>query len=241
MKILLTGGGGFLGEAMVKVLSESHSLTVLDPIVGEPMPGVTWLRASVTDYKDLEKNLAGHDALVIAHMAPRNPDAYQNPELSFQINVTGTANLLHAAKQLGIKNIVLISSASAVDGHATSEALAPSTLPKAKDDLYSLTKALQETLAEHWARVGGLNITQLRIGYVVDGQKKMDKYGKSVSGGGGQTDRFDIARAVSFSLEKPSRGLRTYFVVCGQQPHTRYVNNPIREELGWQPQYPFGV
>jgi nucleoside-diphosphate-sugar epimerase len=173
-------------------------------------------------------------------MAPRSPNAYDNPELSFQINVTGTANLLHAAQKLGITNIVLISSESAVSGYPAGSVLTPAHFPRAKDDLYCLTKSLQEILAEHWTRVGGLSITQLRIGYVVDGEKKVDKYGKQVSGGG-QTDRFDIARAVLSSIENPAVGLRTYFVVCGHQSEKRYTENNIRKDLHWLPRFPNGV
>lgn len=241
MKLLVTGGGGFLGEALTSVLTEQHDLVVLDPRPGPEHPRVTYRVGSVAEYGTALAALAGCEGLVIAHMAPRSPDAYVNPEVSFQINVTGTANLFHAARVAGLSHVVLISSESAVSGYGPGVAPGPDSPPKANDDLYAFTKSLQETVAEHFARVSGMGVTVLRIGYVVDGKSGRDKYGKAVKGGGGQTDRFDIARAAAGAVNHPTRSYRTYFVTTGSDHEKKIARSPIVRDLGWKPVYLNGV
>jgi len=59
----------------------------------------------VTNYPQVEAAMRGVDALIVSHMAPRGEKNvnYQTPNFLFDINVTGTVNLFHAAKLCGVK------------------------------------------------------------------------------------------------------------------------------------------
>ena len=73
----------------------------------------------VGDVADLEAcrtATRGVDALVIAHMATRQTGSYDTPAAAFDVNVKGTANVLFAAVENGVKRAILISSCGVVNG-----------------------------------------------------------------------------------------------------------------------------
>ena len=148
MKILITGAGGYLGRYMLPSFERAgHELRLMDvqPIEG-PHESVV---GSVEDLDTVRAAVAGCDALVLAHMAPRKPDSYTAPPVSFAINVTGTANCFHAAVEAGIAKAVLISSVGAVGGH---QPPMRRDAPLRPENLYGLTKALQEQVGEYYHR-----------------------------------------------------------------------------------------
>ncbi len=110
MKIAVTGGTGFVGRHVVRLLAdEGHHVVVIargvDPNPALSVPRVTWVRGSVTDRNLLESTLAGCDA--VAHLAGIN---LQRPGQSFAaVHVTGTANVVAAAEGNGVPKVVLLS------------------------------------------------------------------------------------------------------------------------------------
>lgn len=149
MKILVTGGGGFLGTYIVKELLKNptylvtnfsrHSYEHLENM------GVPTIRGDLTRVEDLERALSkGFDA--VFHVASKV--GMWGTKADFEaINVTGTENLLRLAKQYGVKRVVYTSSPSVVFGRGGHQG-ADETMPYPTTHLseYARTKALGEQL-----------------------------------------------------------------------------------------------
>lgn len=212
MRILITGAGGFLGQGLVHVLAEAgHSLRLLDVRPFKSPHEV--VIGSVTDLACARLAMKDMDGLLIAHMAPRSPDAYVEPPVCFDINVKGTANLFFAAREAGVRRVVLISSMGAVSGYPKEEFHPHDLAPRADNGLYAVTKVHQEIIAEQYSREHGMAVAALRMGHVIDIRQKTDKYGKHVEARNVRhADRFDIGEAALRCMELPGLRYETFYV-----------------------------
>lgn len=110
MRIAVTGGTGFVGRHVVRLLAdEGHSVVVIargiDPNPAPAAHNVTWVHGSVADRKLLDSTLAGCDA--VAHLAGIN---MERPGQSFEaVHVQGTENVVRAAAANGVRKVVLLS------------------------------------------------------------------------------------------------------------------------------------
>ncbi|MFA6293950.1 MAG: SDR family oxidoreductase, partial [Victivallales bacterium] len=161
---------------------------------------------------------------------------YENPFGPYNANVTGTANLLYAAHKHGIKRVCLISSEAAVAGRPDGVPHTPKTRPSAKD-VYSATKACQEITAEAFHRQFGLEIAILRIGYVVDLNENLDKYGSKVSDCNVPIiDPRDCGDAVRCALELPVLSCQVFYVYSLFTPENGPEGFATYTALNWKPQ-----
>ncbi|NND03335.1 MAG: NAD(P)H-binding protein [Acidimicrobiia bacterium] len=110
MKIAVTGGTGFVGRHVVRLLAdEGHTVVVIargvDPNPAPSVRHVTWVHGSVTNRKLLESTLAGCDA--VAHLAGIN---LERPGQKFEdVHVRGTQNVVDAARANQVSKVVLLS------------------------------------------------------------------------------------------------------------------------------------
>jgi nucleoside-diphosphate-sugar epimerase len=149
MKILVTGGGGFLGTWIVKELLKNptylvtnfsrHNYDHLEDI------GVPTIRGDITQLADVEHALSlGFDA--VFHVASL-VGMWGKKEIFDKINIQGTQNILGMAKKYGVKKFVYTSSPSCVFGRGGHQG-ADETLPYPENHLahYPRTKAVAEKL-----------------------------------------------------------------------------------------------
>jgi nucleoside-diphosphate-sugar epimerase len=147
MKILVTGGGGFLGKALVRALVargeavrsfSRGSYPELDTL------GVECVQGDLQDYAAVRQAVVGCEA--VFHVAAKAGvwGAYQE---YYAANVTGTENILRACQELGIRYLVYTSSPSVVFDGADQDGVDESA-PYPKDFLahYPKTKAIAERL-----------------------------------------------------------------------------------------------
>jgi UDP-glucose 4-epimerase len=118
LKALVTGGCGFIGSNIVKLLrSEGHEVAVLDNLMSgyrtnlDPFPEVQLVEGDVRDAALV--NRLAQDVEVIFHLAASvgNTRSIENPIDDSEINVIGTLRVLEAARHGGVRKVVFSSSA----------------------------------------------------------------------------------------------------------------------------------
>jgi UDP-glucose 4-epimerase len=118
MKALVTGGAGFIGSNIVKLLlGEGHQVAVLDNLMSgyrtnlDPFPEVEFVEGDVRDAATVNRLAKGVE--VIFHLAASvgNTRSIDNPIDDSEINVLGTLRVLEAARHGGVRKVVFSSSA----------------------------------------------------------------------------------------------------------------------------------
>ena len=162
--IAVTGANGLLGREVIKVLSGEAGVVSLDISPGPP--GVRSRYTDVTSYESLRHGLAGHDAVVHLAALLYTPEQDQ----LFAVNVQGTWNVLQAARDLGIRKVVLLSSECATGALriTVGPRSAPDYLPIDEAhplrpmDAYGVSKQVMETIGQAFSRQGDMQIVVLR-------------------------------------------------------------------------------
>lgn len=166
MKILVSGGAGFIGSHLSRGLLEArHEVSVLDDLSTGCEANLNGrdIKFAVGDVRSsnaLEHALDGVDA--VYHLAAyiSAPESVREPELCYDINIMGSLNLLIAAHKAGVKRVVLASSA-AVYGD-TEEPVSESRIPQPQSP-YAASKLSMEETAKVFAREYGLETVCLRF------------------------------------------------------------------------------
>lgn len=120
MKVLITGGGGFIGAWLARRLAaDGHRLRVFEPversaqfdrIVGAAAAAAEWCIGDIADAQAVGAAAEGCDG--IAHLAGvLTPACKADPVRGAMINLVGTLNVFNAAQALGIRRVVFTSSA----------------------------------------------------------------------------------------------------------------------------------
>ncbi|OQX88355.1 dTDP-glucose 4,6-dehydratase [candidate division KSB1 bacterium 4484_87] len=142
-KILVTGGAGFIGSHIVENFHETDEVIVLDNLRSgfkkniEPF-NVKFVHGSVTDALLVKKITKGVDYIFHLAALVSVPESMAAAPLTVSINVNGTLNLLEAAREHGVKKIVLSSSA-AIYGDNPVVPKVETMLPEPKSP-YAITK-----------------------------------------------------------------------------------------------------
>ncbi len=117
MKYLVTGGAGFIGSHIVdKLLELDHEVVVIDSLMLGKKEFVNkkakFYKIDIRKFKKIKPLFKGVDGVFHLAADPRLPLSIEDPLLTHEINVTGTLNVLIAAKESGIKKVVFSSSAA---------------------------------------------------------------------------------------------------------------------------------
>lgn len=172
MRILVTGGAGFIGANLVEHLLHNSAVElvrVLDNLATGSLqnieefrqhPKFEFIEGDIRDYKTCVK--ACQDIQAISHQAALGsvPRSINDPLTSNDVNVTGTLNIFTAAKEAGIRRIVYAASSSTYGDHPG--------LPKVEDKIgnplspYAVTKYVNELYARVYANLYNLELIGLR-------------------------------------------------------------------------------
>ncbi|HAR64857.1 MAG TPA: dTDP-glucose 4,6-dehydratase [Lentisphaeria bacterium] len=143
MKVLITGGAGFIGSHIAEQLQGRAEITILDNLrTGNPanLNGLecSFIEASILDDAALKSAVAGAD--YVFHLAAliSVPESMQDPETCVELNATGTLKVLRAAADAGVKKLCFSSSA-AVYGNNPTVPKVESMIPEPKSP-YAVTK-----------------------------------------------------------------------------------------------------
>ena len=117
MRVLVTGGAGYIGSTAVDILlSQGYEISVLDDCstghADSDPAGINFINGSILNDDDLTKALHGCDAVM--HFAGKSlvGESVKQPDLYRKVNVEGTRALLDAMHKSGVKKLVFSSSAA---------------------------------------------------------------------------------------------------------------------------------
>jgi UDP-glucose 4-epimerase len=225
MKILITGGSGFIGSHIVELYQDkAEEIRVLDNLrtgYRHNLNGLhhTFIEGSVTDRDLVRKAVEGVDYIFHLAALVSVPESMAKPGECVDINVHGLLNVLEEASAAGVKKLVFASSAAIYGDNPTVPKL-ETMLPEPKSP-YAITKLDGEYYLGMFQQEGRLETAAIRF-FNVFGPRQDPKgaYAAAVPifiekalrgeditvfGDGGQTRDFiyvkDIAGALSFAVE----------------------------------------
>ena len=223
MRIVVTGGAGFLGNHIMRALvAEGHEVTgfdqqsILDPEI-RPLKG------DLLDPEAVHAAVSGHD--VVCHIGAIG-DVYlagTDPALAAAVNVTGSANVAAAANRHGAR--VVYASTWEVYGHPDYEPI-DEDHPCRPDHPYSITKLAGEQILLAADRLQRVPVLSLRLGTAygkglrpnsvfrlfIDRARRSDPI--EIQGGGTQGRQFTHASDIA----------RAFALACGSDLHSVALN-----------------
>ncbi|MEU4017275.1 SDR family oxidoreductase [Microbacterium sp. NPDC028030] len=171
-RVLITGGGGFLGSHVAAALAARDDVDVVvsaDLRTGSPRDGIIDAILDVTDPAALAPLLQEHRIDTVVHLA-----AIVNPgrdvEAEYRVDVTGSANVLAACVQTGVRRIVVSSSGAAYGYHADNPEWIDEDQPLRGNDAFPYARhkrLVEEMLAEHRRSHPELEQVIFRIGTIL--------------------------------------------------------------------------
>jgi UDP-glucose 4-epimerase len=231
MRVLVTGGAGFIGSNVVRVgLEAGWSVTVLDDFstgYAENLPASSALRIVRGDVRDpsaVDDALRGAEAVFHLAAAVGNVRSIEDPLHDSEVNVLGTLQVLEGMRRVGVPRLV-VSSSAAIFGEPHRLPI-DEAHPAEPDSPYGVSKLAAEKHALCYGRLYGLQVTCLRYFNVYGVNQRFDAYGNVIPifatrllkseplliyGDGGQTRDFvnveDVARANLLALERGVSGV----------------------------------
>lgn len=179
MRILVIGGGGFIGQRVVVALAgRGCSLVSMDLAGGLPddLPtgaSVHQERGDVTRFDDLTRVISQTRPDAIINLAYLLTEGEKTPHLATRLNVTGIDNTFEAARLAGIKRVVF---ASSIAWHGAKQSIygdrqLDETEPPVSGAVYTSCKQFNEAMAAVYNRVYGLEAVAIRPCYVIGAGK----------------------------------------------------------------------
>ena len=158
MHFAVTGGAGFVGSYLVKLLvKEGHKITVIDNLhkgkkenLASVINKIKFQKIDVRDYQSLEKILKNIDGVFHQAALTVVQDSFSRPEEYFDVNVHGTENIFKLANENKFK--VVYASSSSVYGHKLET---PITEDAERNPIspYGKTKLEDEYLVEKYSKL----------------------------------------------------------------------------------------
>ncbi len=249
MRVLVTGGSGFIGSHVVDKLRARGYEPVIYDLRPSPWhgPGTVEERlGSITDREALERALHSCDAVAhLAAVADVN-DVHASPEDAERVNARGTVAVLEAARRAGVKRIVYASTIW-VYSDCDEEEVDEETLLPAPSHLYTSTKLAGELYCKAYQELYGIDYTIMRFGIPYGPRAReaavvpafVNKAFKgeplTIAGDGSQSRRFvyveDLAHGVALGLNDVATN-RVYNLASDENVSIKQIAETVQRLIG---------
>ncbi len=190
MRILVTGGAGFIGSHLcVRLAADGHEVTILDELndfyspeckkanieIARAAGPVVFYQGDICDYANVSRIFAARKPEAVIHLAARAGvrPSLEAPLLYEQVNVRGTMVLLEAARQTGVRKFVFASSSSiyGIANHVPFSEEDHLNLPVSP---YAATKIAGEKICFTYSHLYGIKTVCLRFFTVYGPRQRPD-------------------------------------------------------------------
>ena len=233
MKILVTGGNGFIGRHLIDRLEKSNHDVASYDITKAFKNTVNRIEADILDSKELDK--ATKDIDVVYHLAAVSDvnNAFKDPTTCVKINNIGTLNVLEAARKNNVKRVIFASTVWVYSTSKETRVDENSSINIASSNhIYTSTKIAGELFCHNYNKLYGQDFTILRYGIPYGPgarealaiplfiKKALNKEGITIFGDGSQYRNFlwieDLAEGNILALKDIAKN-QTYNL-AGEKP-----------------------
>lgn len=168
MKILITGGFGFIGSEAALSLCNEHEITIITKSITIPkqlekeLEKITIVRGNYEDQILLDSILPNIDLIIHTACTTVPENSTLNPIHDIETNVIATLKLLESSKKYGTKKIIYLSSGGVVYGNTTEKKITESH-PTNPISSYGVTKLMIEKYILYYSKLCNISYTIFRI------------------------------------------------------------------------------
>lgn len=239
--VLVTGSNGALGRATCAELQRhGHRVRGFDRVSAPDLDDQ--IIADLVDRDAVARAVAGMDTVI--HFAA-TPDEADFIEHLIEPNVRGLFHVCDAARQAGVRRLVLASSAQVINGHfsgdnrsgARSNLITPHDAPKPVNH-YALTKQWAEDLGDMYARIYNLSVILVRIGWCVRAQHVVDELRAAPRGTDVYLSNDDAGRFFRrcVEAEQPAPGTSAILFATSRPANRPLLDiEPAKQLIGYEP------
>lgn len=244
-KVLITGASGLIAGLAIKQLGDKYEFSGLSR---RPVPGIPHRQASITDLAMMRPAFDGMEAVL--HLAAANgAEEWQDWGPTMAVTIQGTLNVYEAAREAGVKRIVLASSGCCQLGWEWDptrpygvlangpDDLIPATWPMVEldwpvrpDSPYAVGKLFGENLGRYYADKYGLSTLALRFGAVLAEDRPLVRRHYP-----GFLSQADCVQVIDKCLSAPESLKFEVFNAISENKRRWRSTEHTKEVLGWKP------